>query len=331
MRVELRCRAVASFACLIVLGACGPTQGSDLSASQEPGRPLPSGTAILSEGTEEPQLLIPSASPSPGVPSQTGAAAEAQESPAPLPADDQASWTSTSPDGSWMAKGYDTFYSGELVAYAVDGSAEWWVRYDSWEPFGWFEGILRPVGWPYDRGSFMFRLVPSIDGFVPFMSGAWVNQLDLGNGVVTVVLPPAEHGFYSFTLSPDGKQLVYVPPGPRPKKLVLRDVANGRERSSILPERYIAAGGILWSPDGKYLLVSVATGGSWEDVLYSVIRVDVTTLQQMLLVKDFPQGLRSEEWLDENTVLLSDWEGNVHTLDIRDSTFRVVATATRYP
>jgi len=213
-----------------------------------------------------------------------------------------------SPDGARMAWGTSVFAPGnaagdthiQLKVANVDGSGEQTVL-DEWLKD---ESILpTPMAWSPDGKSLYFSRVPyGIGGYILFWGGPNLYRADLTTGLIAEVLP--EQGcLCAMAISPDGSTLAYMP-GYDPIKLVLRDLSTGVERATDVDAAHMQAGSVLWSPDGKSLVYTMALSNPDKEA-YSIVRVDAATLAQTPLVQDDARLLETVAWTDANTVWLN--------------------------
>jgi ABC-2 type transport system permease protein len=229
--------------------------------------------------------------------------------------------SSTSPDGKWSAQrlvafpigGGENYYT-QLKVKETDGVVEWTVV-DEWSHFGLGYTTPQPFHWSRDGRSLYFTNEPVPDGCGVFVNGSDLHRIDLGDGRVTEVVPPS--GLW-LSLSPDETTLAYIGYGGR--GLVLRDLATSAERETKLnPGQDYAAGHIIWSPDGTALVLTLAIrpcSTDWAESV-SVMRVEVATLEQTMLIHQDRRLFTPVEWPILARVLLSDDGGNLWWMDSR--------------
>src|SRR5688500_6515113 len=166
-------------------------------------------------------------------------------------------WSSTSPDGRWVAVGLVAFpkenIGGQLayvrlMIFGVDGKTHWTII-DTWKEINLGFPVPALLKWSRDGKHFYFtyRVIP--DGCSAFAFLTDLQQVNLENGTTDDLLPdPA----LALALSPDDSQVAYFFGGER--GLVLRDLVTGEERETkVDPGKDFNAGNILWSPDGESL------------------------------------------------------------------------------
>ncbi|MCC7161199.1 MAG: hypothetical protein IT331_01790 [Anaerolineae bacterium] len=225
----------------------------------------------------------------------------------------------SSPDGKWSVKvqvalpaaGRAMYYT-RMVVDEVEGPRNWTVL-DRWSNWGLGYTVPEPFHWSKDGTALYYTNVPVPDGCPVFVNGSDLVRLDLTAGHTEQVVPSV--GLW-LSLAPDEKTLAYIGYGGR--GLVIRD-AKGNERE--LPLDYgsepYQAGKILWSPDQKTLVYTVARrpcAGDWAKST-SLIRVDAATLEQTVLVREDTRLLTTVEWETPGRVLLSDNDGRRWWMD----------------
>jgi dipeptidyl aminopeptidase/acylaminoacyl peptidase len=163
--------------------------------------------------------------------------------------------------------------------------------------------LPQPVQWSRDGRYLYFTDEPyGIGGYILFWGGPDLQQVDLATGTITEVLPD-QGCLCAMSLSPDGTLLAVIT-GVGPLELVLRDLATGTERKTVLEDGHWQAGNIVWSPDGKALMYTMAIGDP-EKEAYSIVRVDAGTLAQTVLIHDDTRLLETVVWADAKTVWLN--------------------------
>jgi dipeptidyl aminopeptidase/acylaminoacyl peptidase len=163
--------------------------------------------------------------------------------------------------------------------------------------------LPQPVQWSRDGRYLYFTDEPyGIGGYILFWGGPDLQQVDLVTGTITEILPD-QGCLCAMSLSPDGTTLASIA-GIDPLELVLRNILDGTERRTQLESGHWQAGNIVWSPDGKALMFTMAIGDP-EKEAYSIVRVDVGTLAQTVLIHDDARLLETIVWADAKTVWLN--------------------------
>ena len=179
------------------------------------------------------------------------------------------------------------------------------------------ESILpTPLGWSPDGQFLYFSNVPyGIGGYILFRGGPDLQQVDLATGAMTEILPDMGC-LCPMSLSPDGSTVAYIG-GLEPLELVLHEVTTGAERRAPLEAGYRQAGSIVWSPDGKLLMLTMAIGNfeQQEKEAFSVVRLDAATLTQTVLIRDDALLLETVMWPVAETVWLNDIAGRAWRME----------------
>lgn len=228
-------------------------------------------------------------------------------------------WSSTSPDGKWIAQVTAAFpvsnggnYYTQLKVLKVDGTLEW-VIVDEWLEWGLGYTIPQPLQWSRDGRSLYFTNRPVPDGCAVFVNGSDLHKVNLSDGSVRALVPSV--GLW-LSLSPDETMLAYIGYGDR--GLVIRDLATGAERETKLdPGQRYQAGNIIWSPDGTALMLTLALqpcSTDWADST-SIVRVETTSLEQTTLIREDKRRFITVEWSTADKVLLRDGEGDYWLMD----------------
>ncbi len=232
-------------------------------------------------------------------------------------------WSSTSPDGTWVARGLAAFPKGgegsryytRLTVARSDGSQEWTVV-ENWSELALGYTTPRPLRWSQDGRYLYFTNRPVPDGCAVFVNGSDLQRIDLTDGSVREIVPSV--GLW-LSLSPDETTLAYVGYGDR--GLVLRDLLTGRERQTQIEAaeeaRDAHVGHVVWSPDGEVLMLTVAINacGPPEGRSHSLVRVDAETLSQTTVIVQDNRLFTTEAWPKADWVSLEDRDVKTWWLD----------------
>lgn len=232
-------------------------------------------------------------------------------------------WSSTSPDGKWTAQvivalpvisdtAVSSSYYTQLKVSKRDGTTEW-VIVDEWAEWGLGYTIPQPLHWSRDGQYLYYTNRPIPDGCAVFVNGSDLHRVDLNDGSVMEIVPSV--GLW-LSLAPDETKLAYLGYGDR--GLVRRDLATGTERETKLdPGKDYQAGHIIWSPDGTTIMLVLAIrpcSTDWADST-SIMRVDVATLERVMLIEEDKRLLVPVEWATTDKVLLKDKGGDYWLMD----------------
>ncbi len=222
-----------------------------------------------------------------------------------------------SPDGARVAWGTSLFEPHpegdthiQLKVANVDGSNEQFILDKRLKD----EAILpQPIGWsPDGRHLYFTDPLYGIGGYILFFGGPDLQQADLKTGLVKEILPNM-NCLCAMSLSPDGSTVAYLP-GVEQLELVLHDVASGAEQRAPIDANHHQAGSIVWSPDSKSLMYTMAVGNP-DSEAYSVVKVNVAPMSQTILIRDDSRLLQTVTWPVAETVWLNDASGSAWRMD----------------
>ncbi len=226
-----------------------------------------------------------------------------------------------SPDGLRMAVGSVLSFdaSGAHVRLSViniDGTGEK-ILIDEILP----ERPTRPtpIKWSEDGQSlFYMNVIEGVEGF----GGTDLLRVDIDSGIREKIFADL-NCLCSTSVSPDDSMAVRFMQHGTPV-MVLKDLATGEEQFVSFPGKYLQAWDIVWAQDSRALIVTLGLG-NWEADAYSVIKVDLDSLEQTFLITDDPRLLRAVVWPIMETIWLNDTDGNLWRMD--SSTLNLTLTA----
>lgn len=227
-------------------------------------------------------------------------------------------WSAPSPDGQWLAQGLmegpflaedgSEKYHTRLEVVSTTGNISW-TLVDKTSNFGLGYTVPKPFEWSSNGRYLYFTHEGVPDGCALFTNGSDLYRGDLTNGQVTEIVSPWVWGI---SLSPDEKTVATIAWNGEVLELAARDLATGDERRTGLEPKYSQAGGIIWSPDGKTIMLTLATNpcdpARW---VQSIARVDLATLTPTILIPDDRRLFTTVEWPETNKVLLTDQAGDL--------------------
>jgi hypothetical protein len=235
-------------------------------------------------------------------------------------------WSSTSPDGKWVAVGLVAFPKGDtgvqqayvrLMIFSADRNSQWTII-DEWKETGLGFPSPAPLKWSQDNQSFYFTYRAIPDGCSVFTYLTDLQRVNLETGSVEDLLPNPS---IALALSPDDSQVAYSYFYGQPEMgLALRDLTTGEEQATkIDPGKEFGAGNILWAPDGESFVLTLAInpctgeyGRSktvWAEST-TILLIDAKTLQQKILIKEDPRLFITWEWNELNKIVITDGEEN---------------------
>lgn len=227
-----------------------------------------------------------------------------------------------SSDGQKIAHGAIPSYAPEgmqalLKVFNVDGSGEQ-VLVDQM-----LEIPLRPtpIKWSVDgEAVYYMNVVEGIEGY----GGRDLYKVELGTNLTEGIFPNAD-GLVSTSVSPNetyaARAVISDPPS-----ITIRDLVNGTNQTVTLPEKQPQVWQMVWAPDESALLVTVGQGLWTEDDVYSIIRIDLTTLALSYLIEDNVALLRAVAWQVPETIWLMDATSTLWMMNAADQTLSRVAS-----
>ena len=231
-----------------------------------------------------------------------------------------------SPDGSKIAQGavlsFDASGSQvQLKVVNVDGTNEQ-ILVDLT-----LDRPLRPtpLKWSADGETLYYvNVIEGIEGY----GGQDLIKVDIATGVSETVFPAAG-GLVSTSVSPNEVYAARAVSG-EPMGIVLHDLATGVEQTVTLPDGYQQVWQMVWAPDESALLVTVGQGMFVEGDAYSVLRIDMTTLETSYLVVDDANLLSAVAWQALDTIWLLDTNSTLWKMGAGDLTLTMVAADARF-
>jgi hypothetical protein len=245
-------------------------------------------------------------------------------------------WVSTSSDSKWVAVGLVAFpkenIGGQfayvrLLVFSTDGKIHWTIV-DEWQEIGLGFPIPSPLKWSQDGKHFYFTHRANPDGCSAFPFITDLQQVNLENGNVQNLLPSSAA---AVAVSPDDSQAAYtyysyfsIQPELR---LAVRNLTTGKEQETkIDPGKVFNAGNLMWAPDGKSLVLTLAINPCageydlsktvWAEST-TILLVDAETLQQKILIEEDPRLFITMEWNELTTITITDGaENSVWHLDV---------------
>jgi dipeptidyl aminopeptidase/acylaminoacyl peptidase len=223
-----------------------------------------------------------------------------------------------SPDGSLIAWGTSAFDPANgnathitLNIANVDGSNSKTVLDKTIEN----QSILpAPLQWSPDGSKLYFTNELYGVGGLLFMGGPDLQQVDVATGSVTPILDDIGC-MCAMAVSPDGTLVARIT-GAGPLELVIHEVATGKDQKAAIDPAHLQAGDILWAPDQKSLVYTMAITDfeNPDNEKYAVTQVDAASLSQKVLVPDDKRLPFTALWPDSNLIWLGDNDSHVWLL-----------------
>jgi hypothetical protein len=231
----------------------------------------------------------------------------------------------SSPSGKWLArviiaKGDSDTNSSKLIVVDQQNFTERtieknnftsWLGYSMPWPLAWSESE------DYLYYTHRFGGGDGCFGENDFL-GTDLYKFDLMKSKVVQLAPKLG---YWLALSPNQTLIAYLA---NTNILKVRNIETGKEVEISISEQakyseptLTHASHLVWSPDGKELLVTfeVNVCGMEDDAKNSIIKVGLETLSQELLVSEDPNRPQTIAWLENNKALVQDENGIYWWLD----------------
>jgi hypothetical protein len=311
----------------LLLAACQGSEAASVPLPTIPALPSatfsPEPTAVQQSvsDTPPPTAAATQPPPSPTAP-PTSAQATADSTSTPVYTDlEVVTETSTSPDGVWVAELIEAYPTGgelpdyyqSLTVRRLDNSVAW-TLVDSWSLWALGATSTRIIGWSPE--VFYFSDHATADGCDLFGADLNLRRLRLDDGSVSETPILAGSGL---SLSPDAAFAAYVTRDRSMPEIVIHDLGTDELRSTALEvgEDYWGAGDIVWSPDGHALMLTVDHSGCGppENTARSIVRVDVSSLEQQTLIDHGDRLFRTQSWPELDRILLSEQDGSSWWMD----------------
>ncbi|MBG0770569.1 MAG: hypothetical protein H0S82_02620 [Anaerolineaceae bacterium] len=231
-----------------------------------------------------------------------------------------------SPDGSKIAQGavlsFDASGSQvQLKVVNVDGTGEQ-ILVDTT-----LDRPLRPtpLKWSEDGETLYYmNVIEGIEGY----GGQDLIKVDVATGVSETIFT-AGGSLVSTSVSPNEVYAARAISG-EPMGIVLHDLVTGVEQTVTLPATYRQVWQMVWAPDESALLVTVGLGMFMEGDAYSVLRIDLATLETSYLVMDDANLLSAVAWQVPETIWFLDMDSTLWQMDAGDLTLTMVAADARF-
>jgi hypothetical protein len=159
-----------------------------------------------------------------------------------------------------------------------------------------------PLRWTKNE-DFVYLAIQTSTEKTPFRGYDGLYRVDLSSGKSRATLKPAAAPVsvvYDFMFSPDGTRLAAINSAVKPVSIVITNTGTGDESKITLDARFTKGGGLLWSEDGKKLVVSVLDEG--RNGGNSVIVYDLESMQNTYLVQGSATIYQPVGWLGTNLI-----------------------------
>ena len=276
---------------------------------------MPTATAVLiveSVNTPTPQPTAtsqPTAVPtSTSLPAATNTATVvATDTATPIPSPSVEIYaTLISPSENWLAVAErfndDSTITDMLRVISTNGEDEWVVEVHSGDRMA---GIPYPFSWSHGEEVLYFTHKGFLDGCTGFGNGTGMYRADIATGIVEAVVTDKS---YWFAISPDETYLAYLA---HKRGLILHNLVSSHDIEVPLNVESqheiinLVIRDLLWSPDSDAILtiasINLCAGLG---KTHSVIRVDINTLEQTILINEFETIANIVEWPESKRALV---------------------------
>lgn len=303
-----------------LLGACAPTvapvevtRGGETAVNPTP-FPTPTPSALASIVPTSP---IPTVTP-PATPTTAVDAAPSPTATTVSAAGVEILWTATSPSGEWVAttsydvpEGLGQFQTQFWLTNEASGAA--WLLRDELRPLGMGYTTPKVIGWEAGETAVYFTEAGQADGggIFEYHHGLWRGSL-LDGSVTELVA--AETADVAVTGS-SGEAATAVSAAYGRPDLLIHDLATGAVQSVPLPVPFDLIGGLVWSPSGEQLAVTLVVDPF--DSRHTIIHYRRADWQPTILLADeATHRFVTVGWRDEAALWLRDQAGENWILDV---------------
>lgn len=224
-------------------------------------------------------------------------------------------WTATSPSGEWVAttsydvpEGLGQFQTQFWLTNEASGAA--WLLLDELRPLGMGYTTPKVVGWEAGATAVYFTEAGQADGggIFEYHHGLWRGSLLDGSVTELVAAETAD-----VAVTQDGETAVSAAYD-RPD-LLIHDLATGAVQPVPLPVPFDLIGGLVWSPSGEQLAVTLVVDPF--DSRHTIVHYRRADWQPtVLLADDTIHRFVTVGWRDEAALWLRDQAGENWILDV---------------
>jgi len=156
-----------------------------------------------------------------------------------------------------------------------------------------------------------------------FADGSGMFRFDVMTGEMIEIVPEIFPGYYAFSFSPDGKELVYANQTETPVRVKLLNLDTFEEKTIITgTDNILEIGAFGWSPNQQKLIYSTL------ETNYDIFIVDFETLEKQNIIRDFENHLSFENWIENDKVYYHDTHQAVWSLDLENKMLVPLAVPT---
>ena len=246
----------------------------------------------------------------------------------------------TSPDGTKRVQSLD-WNNYEIIT--ADGNILWPISYEN--KLGAFEPAWHPFYWSTDEKYIYFTCYHGPDdGSTKFFGndlkdGDCVYRFDIETGKLVELIPEILPGYYAFTISPDGNQLLYSNQTETPVKLKSLDLNTQTEKTLFTAdEKFAEIGSFGWSPKmDKLVFVAMKITAGETNRFYTIFMLDLKSLSAKIIAENLTERLRFDSWNEQQILFRDSYHESVYqeyaiwVLNLESQVLSPLATATPKP
>lgn len=155
-----------------------------------------------------------------------------------------------------------------------------------------------------------------------FIDGAGMFRFDVATGEMIEIVPEIYPGYYAFSFSPAGKELVYANQTETPVTVKLLNLNTLQEKILLIGnDKTLEIGAFGWSPDGDRLIYSTL------ETKYNIFIIDLDNLEKREIVEGLEKHLSLDRWEDEK-IYYHDSSRSVWQLDLENGKLIPLAVPT---
>jgi hypothetical protein len=171
-----------------------------------------------------------------------------------------------------------------------------------------------PIKFSNDGQFLYYTNMPyGIGGYILFYGGPDLVRINMTTLVAETILP-SNNCLCAMEFSPDESKVARINRTAEGLSLVVHEISSGTETTFPFPSQYTQAGGIIWSPDGGSIMLTLALGNP-DTEAFSVVKIDLVTSMVSYFLSNDTRCIQTREWVAPGVVWLSDTEYNVYRMD----------------
>ena len=210
----------------------------------------------------------------------------------------------------------------------MKGEVLWKISFQGKVPIVDPRRYLHIYQWSKNSTYLYFYYAFSYDGVHTLWDGFDLQVMDIKTGYFQNVI--YANSLTAFRFSPDERYLAYTRADDSPRRLFIRDMKNGTERSVVAhpaSENFVQVGWIDWSADGQNIVYH-----SMEDEWVQVFDLNVATMQTKMVFEYWVESYWFNGWSEDGSSLeFISYEQEIIAINIDSGEQITVGTATPTP